>query len=84
MSRIDIDETFICEIWDAIKEDIPDKNKISVIKDILVTFEDYGVMSFVDLDELRAHDKYLKEAVSLVYKDIDEDEEDPDIDEEWD
>ena len=80
MSNYDLDPQIIAEMWDAVKEEISEKGKVIVLKEMLLTLESHGVINEDDLKELRSYDRYMRNAVDIIYKEMDiEDEED-----EWD
>lgn len=69
------------ELWDAIKDDIPDKQKSIVLRHMCVVLEDYGVIDEDALMSLADHDKVWKEVYEAIYKeDLEEDEEEEDWD----
>ena len=71
----------LLEMWNSIKFEIQEKNRVSVLKNILLTFEDHGILNEDILRSLyRENDKHFHEAVEILYKDIDmEFEEDEDL-----
>jgi len=82
-----MDWIVLAEIWDNIKDDITDKNRVTVLKNMLLVLEDNDEVDEDSLLSFKEHDDYCQEAVSYIYKryeDEDAEEEFPEEDEsEW-
>lgn len=76
-----MDSVILAEIWDHIKEDIQEKNKTLVLKNLLRVLEDNGVIDEDDLRDLRDHDEYCEDAVEMIYKEADIEHDDFDVEE---
>lgn len=81
-----MDKAVVVDIWEGIKEFVKEKDRSHVAKNILVTLEEYGMLSEDDMEDLHREGKYLREAVEGIYKDMgqDFDDEDDEFEDEWD
>jgi len=80
---VELTPEFVHEIWENIKQDIPEKNREMVAKDLLSTLEENDAIDENDLRQLKLMDKDLKKAVESIYIE-DEVEELYDDEAEWD
>ncbi len=74
-----MDSAILAEMWDNIREDIQEKNRTLVLKNLLLVFEDNGVVDEDDLRELRDHDEYCEDAIEMIYKEADIEHDDFDV-----
>ena len=58
----------IIEIWEQIKSDVPEKNRVSILKTMFLVLEDHDKITEQDLQEIKDYDKYVAEAVEAIYK----------------
>lgn len=64
---IELTPEFVFEVWDNIKQDIPEKNRELVAKDFLVTLEENMAINEEDMRKLKLMDADLKLAVESIY-----------------
>ena len=74
-----MDSAILAEMWDNIREDIQEKNRTLVLKNLLLVFEDNGIVDEDDLRELRDHDEYCEDAIEMIYKEADIEQDDFDV-----
>lgn len=66
-----MDADVITTMWDEIKFEVQEKNRVSVIKGILITLEDAGFLHEDAILELyKENDKFMHEAIEVLFKDI--------------
>ena len=80
---IELTPEFVFEVWDSIRQDIPEKNREMVAKDLLMMLEESGAIDEDDMRQIKLMDKDLKKAVDGIYIE-DEIEEMYDDESDWD
>ena len=61
----------ITTMWDEIKFEVQEKNRVSVLKGILMTLEDAGFLhEDVILELYKENDKFMHEAIEVLFKDV--------------
>lgn len=68
----------VVEMWEDMKEFIKEKDRGHVVKNLLVLFEEHGLLGEADFEGLIGENPYFEEAVKSIYKEMGEEYEEED------